>query len=156
MDKDTFVKPLKQCFIKNPRTMPMTRIMLALIAGWAGSGQSIETTTGIIGKHLGRCRRQVFRYLQDAMEEGYLTYSRTKDRVGRYTGIRIFLNFGAIRFTKFQKIIRRKVAETLAVTHKSETNTKQLLNTREDPDIRSQLERLASVIGIEYPSPESG
>lgn len=154
VDNDTFVKPVKQCFIKNPRTMPMTRIMLMLLAGWAGQGGSIKTTTGILAKHLGRCRRQVFRYLKDAMEEGYLTYTRTKDRIGRYTGIQIFLNFGAIRFTKFQKAKkRRESAETLDVTHKAETNTKSLLNNRNDDLLNDKLEHLASVMGYELPPP---
>ena len=73
--------------------------MLSLIAGWAGTRTPavIETTQGILGKHLGRSTRQIYRYLQDAMEEGYLLYSYTSNRLGYITGIKIWLNFSAIR-----------------------------------------------------------
>lgn len=156
VDNNTFVKPIRQCFIKNPRMIPMTRIMLTLLVGWAGQGTSIKTTTGVIGKHLGRCRRQVFRYLQDAVEEGYLSYTRTKDRIGRYTGIKIWLNFAAIKFTTRKRIKNpknsRKTAEKLDVTHKSETNDKYIYNTKKDNDITEALQRLASATGYEMPN----
>ncbi|MFM9950171.1 MAG: hypothetical protein ACKV1O_19715 [Saprospiraceae bacterium] len=151
-DNNTFVKPLKQCFVKNPRLMPMTRIMLTLLSGWAGQGGSIETTIGIVAKHLGRCRRQVFRYLQDAAEEGYVYYSKTKDRIGRYTGVRIKLNFAAIRFTHFRKTEKRsKPAATIEVTHESETNDKFILKREDDPDLWQRLECLATSAGYEMP-----
>ncbi len=146
-DKGTFVKPVKQCFVKNPRTMPMTRIMLALLTGWAGQGGCIETTVGIIGKHLSRCRRQVFRYLKDAVEEGYLSYTKTKDRIGRYTGIKIWLNFAAIRFTTYRKPKKAvKPAETVGVTLKAETNGKYIYNRVGDAEMRDALERLGALI----------
>jgi len=133
--------------------MPMTRLMLTLLAGWAGQGGSIETTTGILGKHLGRCRRQVFRYLKDAVEEGYLSYTRTKDRIGRYTGIKIFLNFAAIRFTKFQKRKKRvQGAQSLAVTQKSETNTKHIFNTKEDEVLMDKIRGFGEAMGYKLPS----
>ncbi len=148
IDKNTFVKPIKQCFVKNPRLMPMTRLMLTLISGWAGNGGAIETTTGILAKHLGRCRRQVFRYLKDAVEEGYLYYNRTKDRAGRYTGIRLWLNFPAIRFTHFKKPkTERKAAEPLAMTLKSETNSKHLYNNRMEEDLMRTLLRFGETLG---------
>jgi hypothetical protein len=148
IDKNTFVKPIKQCFVKNPRLMPMTRLMLTLISGWAGNGGTIETTTGIIAKHIGRCRRQVFRYLKDAVEEGYLSYSRTKDRAGRYTGIRIWLNFPAIRFSRFKKKeTTRQPAETLAVTLKSETNSKSIYSIKEDDEIWERLLSFGQTLG---------
>ena len=154
-DNHTFVKPIKQCFIKNPRTMPMTRMMLVLLAGWAGQGGSIKTTTGIIGKHLHRCRRQVFRYLKDAEEEGYLFYSRTKDRIGRYTGIQIWLNFAAIRFNtkkpRKNKSQIQKSAQTLDVTYPSETNENYLYNKKKDPELCQKLEQLASTFGFKSP-----
>ncbi len=132
--------------------MPMTRIMLTLLAGWAGQGGSIETTTGIIGKHIGRCRRQVFRYLKDAEEEGYLFYRRTKDRIGRYTGIKVWLNFAAIRCRKLQKPKNRpKAAENLDVTYMSETNGKHIYKGKEDEGIREAIERMASSCGYELP-----
>ena len=147
VDKGTFIKPIKQSFIKNPRTMPMTRIMLTLLAGWAGQGGCIKTTTGVIGKHLNRCRRQVFRYLQDAVEEGYITYTRTKDRMGYYTGIRIWLNFAAIRFTTSCKTkMTSKTAETSDVTLKSDSNDKYIYTTKEDPELSVLLERFGALI----------
>ncbi|NET35902.1 MAG: hypothetical protein F6K19_28390 [Cyanothece sp. SIO1E1] len=51
VDNNTFVKPIRQDFVKNPRLMPMTRLMLTLLSGWAGNGGTIETTTGILAKH---------------------------------------------------------------------------------------------------------
>ena len=122
---NAFVKPVKQDMIKNPRMMPGTKIMILLLVGWSGKGQAIETTTGILGKHLGRCRRQIFRYLHDAQEEGYLFYSRTKDRIGRYTGIKIILNSVAIR-SVFERKKTRKSARNIDVTLKSETNNKYI------------------------------
>lgn len=147
IDKGTFVKPIKQSFVKNPRTMPMTRIMLTLLAGWAGQGGSIKTTTGVIGKHLGRCRRQVFRYLKDAVEEGYITYTRTKDKMGYYTGIRIWLNYAAIRFTTSRKAKNTsKNAETSDVTLKSDSNDKYIFTVKEDPELSTLLGRFGSLI----------
>ena len=155
LDNNTFIKPLKQCFVKNPRMMPMTRVMLALISGWAGKGGPIETTTGIIAKHLRRCRRQVFRYLKDAMEEGYLFYSRTKDRIGRYTGIRIILNLSAIRFSRLRKPTKRpSAAENLDVTLKSETNSKSLFIREDNPKLYDILERFGQTIGCKMPDKE--
>ncbi|MEM9887288.1 MAG: hypothetical protein AAF849_15450 [Bacteroidota bacterium] len=157
IDNDTFVKPIKQCFVKNPRLMPMTRLMLTLIAGWAGQGTSISTTTGIIAKHLRRSRRQVFRYLKDAMEEGYLSYCKTKGRSGLYTGIKIWLNFGAIRFTRFQK--KNKTPKTPKSTQSrtksdvplmSDTNTKQIYNkwnTQEDEKLMKALLSFGATLG---------
>ena len=151
-DNNTFVKPIKQSFIKNPRLMPMTRIMLTLLSGWGGQGGTIETTIGIIAKHLSRCRRQVFRYLKDAAEEGYLFYSRTKDRIGRYTGIKVWINFPAIRFTRFSKRKTEcKTAETLDMTLKSETNGKYIYRKEEDSQLRDVLERFAAKSGLSLP-----
>lgn len=148
-DRDLFIKPLKQCFMKNPRLMPMTRVMLSLLSGWAGQGTALETTTGIIGKHLSRCRRQVFRYLKDAVEEGFIQYTRTKDRIGRYTGIKIWLNFAAIRYSKTKK--RKKIAEKLDVTHKSETNSKHLYTLKDDDEMWTKLASLANTMGFIAP-----
>ena len=148
VDKNTFVKPIKQCFVKNPRLMPMTRLMLTLISGWAGNGGTIETTIGIIGKHIRRCRRQVFRYLKDAVEEGYLSYSRTKDRVGRYTGIKIWLNFSAIRYSGSRKSkTEPKCAETLDVTLRAETNSKSIITTQKDDEVWKRLLHFGKTLG---------
>lgn len=148
VDKNTFVKPIKQCFVKNPRLMPMTRLMLTLISGWAGNGGTIETTIGIIGKHIRRCRRQVFRYLKDAVEEGYLSYNRTKDRAGRYTGIRIWLNFSAIRFSGSRKSKTNcKAAEKLDVTLRAETNSKSIYNNQKDDEVWKRLLHFGETLG---------
>ena len=147
-EQGTFVKPIKQCFIKNPRLSPMTRIMLTLLTGWAGKGGPIETTTGIVGKHLSRCRRQVYRLLKDAEEEGYLYYTRTKDAIGRFTGIKIYLNFGAIRFKTFHR--KGELPEKPAPrrgTLKSETNPKVLYNTNNDSELWEHLAKLAHTMG---------
>lgn len=153
-DNNTFVKPIKQSFMKNPRMMPNTKIMLTLLSGWAGKGDAIETTVGVIGKHLSRCRRQIHRYLQDAVEEGFITYTRRKDRIGRYIGIKIYLNFAAIRFTSFMKSKTQKtatkIAENIGVTLKAETNTKHYLsynNTQDDTELWDRLSRLAAAAG---------
>lgn len=151
-DNNTFVKPIKQSFVKNPRLMPMTRLMLTLLAGWAGQGGCIDTTTGIIGKHLSRCRRMVFKYLKDAVEEGYLTYTRRKDRIGRYIGIKIWINFSAIRFTKLKKPkTATKPAEKLDVNYNSEINSNYIyntINTQDDPQLWEHLSKLAAAAGF--------
>lgn len=153
-DNNTFVKPIKQSFMKNPRMMPNTKIMLTLLAGWAGNGDAIETTVGIIGKHLSRCRRQIHRYLQDAVEEGFISYTRRKDKIGRYIGIKIYLNFAAIRFTKFIKSKKQrnpsKPAENIDVTLKADTNSNYYLsysNTQDDTELWDKLSRLAVAAG---------
>ena len=102
-DDNTFIKPLKQVFIRNQRLMPGTRLMISLLAGWSGNGDPIKTTMSSIAKHLGRSSRQVFRYLKDAVEEGYLRYTPLKDRHYRYVGICVELNLQAIRFKTWDK-----------------------------------------------------
>ncbi|MEO1263600.1 MAG: hypothetical protein AAFZ15_32610 [Bacteroidota bacterium] len=153
MDNNTFVKPIKQCFIRNPRTMPMTRIMLTLLSGWAGQGRAIETTIGTIAKKLERSRRQVFRYLKDALEEGYLSYCRTTDRIGRYTGIKVWLNFAAIRFRRFRHKTKKaaKPAEILEVTDESEINSKITLKKDMDKELWIKLESFAKKAGYSMP-----
>ncbi len=151
-DNGSFIKPLKQSFIRNPRLMPMTRMMLSLLSGWNGAGQGgIETTTGTIAKHLSRSNRMVFNYLQDAMEEGYLTYCRIKDRMGYYIGIKIFLNFGAIRKTfkpKSPNKNQMKTAEIRERKYTAEINTNLLLNKDLDEKIMTTLARFAHKAGF--------
>ena len=103
-----FIKPIKQDFIKDSRLLPMNRCMLALLVGWAGQEQAIETTRGIIAKHIGRSVRQISRYLAEAVEAGYLTYAYTKDRIGYITGIKIYLNFAALKPQKPIKKAKKK------------------------------------------------
>lgn len=150
-DNGTFVKPLKQSFIRNPRLMPMTRMMLSLLAGWNGKGQgAIRTTTGILAKQLGRSNRMVFNYLKDAMEEGYLTYTRLKDRMGYYIGIKITLNFGAIRKTYQPKNPQNeeKMAETRDRKFTSEIKPNLINNNPIDEQIMSTLARFALKAGF--------
>ncbi len=95
-DTGTYILPVKQSLIRDARVMPGTLRLVLLLAGWAGKRQAIETTQGILGRHLGRSVRQIYRYLKDAVEEGYLTYAYVKNRIGMITGLRIRLNFPAI------------------------------------------------------------
>ena len=100
---DPYVLPIKQDFIKDARLMPGTRLMLALLSGWAGKGTSIETTLGIIGKHLGRCTKQISRYIDDAIKFGYMTKQYTKDKIGYITGLKLNLVFELIRPKQLKK-----------------------------------------------------
>lgn len=151
IDNGTFVLPLKQSFIRDARIMPGTVRMLALLAGWTGRGDKpfIETTKGILAKHLGRGVRQIYRYLQDAMEEGYLLYSCTKNRLGYIIGIKIWINTLAIRkSTNTKKIKTRRNQDW---TQKSDTNKKLILNKGDDAVLWKRLERLAHSAGFEMP-----
>ena len=145
-DRGLFIKPVKQCFVRNHRLMPMTRLMLTLLSGWAGQGGPIKTTIGIIAKHIGRSSRMVFNYLKDATEEGYLFYSRTKDRIGRYTGICVRLNFPAIRY--YPKATKMpKGALSLAMKYPTETNHKYILKTKKDDLLNEKLKQFARTLG---------
>lgn len=125
-DDGSFVRPFKQSVVKNPRLMPGTRIVLMLLAGWAGHGGPIETTLGIIGKHVSRSARQVQRYLKDAMEEGYLRTSYVKDRIGRIIGLRVHLARVAIFHNPGPA---RKAADPVATTSVSTNKrTKSITN----------------------------
>jgi len=156
-DNGSFVKPIKQSFIRNPRLSPMTRVLLTLLSGWSGSGEAIKTTTGILGKYITRSRRTVFSLLKDAVEEGYLTYVRTKCRLGKYTGIKIYLNFAAIRFTGFAKKKETpEISRSSRGKFSADTNTKQLLsknNTQDDTQLWDRLAKLAHTAGYLNPKP---
>lgn len=157
VDNGAFVKPLKQSFIKNQRLMPGTRMMICLLAGWAGHNKPIETTMNAIGGNLGRCRRQVLRYLKDAAEEGLLTWSKTKNRMGYITGIKIWLNLGLIRHS-FDLYRSQKAAvyrKNQDVTQKSHINSNLLLNTPLDEEIDDSLKRFAQKLGLTMPDMSS-
>lgn len=156
-DNGSFIKPIKQCFIRNQRTMPMTRIMLMLLAGWAGQGGVITTTQGILAGKLGRSVRQVIRYLKDAMEEGLLIYWPTKDRMGYYTGIKILLNFGAIRYKTKRKgtADTTKKAEIRAMTYAADTNENRKYKLGCDDEFRKKIEEICLRNGIKPPDPIS-
>lgn len=148
-DSGTFVKPVKQCFIKNSRLMPMTRLMLTLLSGWSGDGSPISTTIGIIAKHLDKSRRQVIRYLKDAIEEGYLYYSRTKCRRGLYTGIKIRLNLGAIRHYYKNKLTNKRAESPRIpdVTPKADTKYNSYLSINKDEALWKQLLQFGDKLG---------
>ncbi|WP_148639184.1 hypothetical protein [Aquimarina longa] len=137
-----FVKAVKQDFVRNPRMMSGTRCMVLMLLGWAGSEQPIKTTAGIIAKKLGRSVRQVHRYLQDAIQEGYLYYSRTKDRLGYYTGIKIHLNFGAIRSYKKQPVPRTNSD----MTDTADTNTNFIYKREDTKQEREYLSKIDAIL----------
>ncbi len=142
---NAFVKPVRQSFVTNPRMMPQTRCMILMLMGWAGQEQSIETTIGIIAKKIGRSKRQVDRYLKDAIEEGYLFYSRTKDRIGYYTGIKIHLNFMALKPRETAK--RKRVnQETRDMTLESDTNNKSLYKREKTDKEQQYLDKIDDIL----------
>ena len=137
---NAFVRPVKQDFVRNPRTMPMTRCMILMLMGWAGNEQPIETTVGIIAKKLGRSVRQVHRYLQDAIEEGFLFYSRTKNRMGYYTGIKIHLNFFALKPESPKKRTNQ------GMTHTADTNGKYIYKRDNTEPEQRYLDKIAAIM----------
>lgn len=152
---NAFVKPVKQDFVKNARLMPGTRCMILMLMGWSGKEQALETTIGIIAKHIGRSARQVHRYLQDAIEEGYLYYSRTKDRMGYYTGIKIHLNFSALKPVRTRKTYPQ-MRRNKDMTSMSDTNSKYIYkrdNTEPESRYLNKLERILERNGLS-PTPD--
>ncbi len=138
---NAFVKSVKQDFVRNPRMMPGTKMMILMLLGWAGQEQALETTIGIIAKKLGRSRRQVSRYLKDAIEEGYLFYSHTKDRIGYYTGIKIYLNFTAIKPSK--RAVKRR---NKGVTQESDTNSKYIYKRKNNASEQAYMDKLEAIL----------
>ena len=138
---NAFIKPVRQSFVTNPRMMPNTKNMVLMLLGWAGQEQAIETTIGIIAKKIGRSTRQVHRYLIDAIEEGYLFYSRTKDRMGYYTGIKVYLNFGALKPAQ-KRFKNRRRSDMTSMT---ETNSKSIYkreNTAPEQQFLDKIEEI--------------
>lgn len=138
-DDGTFVLPVKQSFVKDARLSPGTRCMLMLLVGWAGKGRALELTQARIAKHIGRSVRQVYRYLKEAVREGYLTYNYSKNRMGMITGIKVFLSFDLLRYT-FKK------CRNQARTHTSDTNTFLKDSYKMDEELEHKLERLGQLI----------
>ncbi|MCH9661577.1 MAG: hypothetical protein K0U54_11790 [Bacteroidetes bacterium] len=130
--------------------MPQTRCMVLMLLGWAGKEQALETTIGIIAKHIGRSRRQVHRYLCDAIEEGYLFYSRTKDHMGYYTGIKIHLNFSALKPSQKRVKTRRRCD----MTPKAETNSKSIYKRENTEQEQSYMDQLQVIMERNKPIPE--
>jgi hypothetical protein len=146
-DNGAYVLPVKQSFVKDARLMPGTRIMLALLTGWAGRGEPLQTTEGTIAKHLRRSVRQVYRYIQDAAREGYLRYAYTKNRMGLITGLKIYLSFPLLR-PDLKRKPRAKPANP-ARTLKSDTNTLIKDSYLVDPELGARLDRLRQAIESE-------
>ena len=137
-----FVKVVKQDFVRNPRMMSGTRCMVLMLLGWAGNEQPIETTIGIIAEKIGRSARQVHRYLQDAIQEGYLYYSRTKNRMGYYTGIKVHLNFSAIRSYKKKAVSPRNQD----MTYKADTNNNYLYKREHTEQEQQYLHKIDEIL----------
>lgn len=140
-DTGAFILPIKQSFMKDPRLMPGTKCMLAVLVGWAGHGLAINTTQASIAKHVGRSVRQVYRYLKDAVREGYLTYNYTKNRLGMITGIKLFLNFDLLRYTFKKRRIQAR-------TQTADTNTFQKDLYKKDIELEKRLDRLREAIEL--------
>ncbi len=126
--------------------MDSTARLVTLLSGWAGHNQAIETTQGILAKHLGKSVRQIQRMLQDAIREGLLSYNYTKSRAtGMITGIRIYLRFSRIR--------RQKPSQSRSfsgATKESHTKTNLLLNTK-DKALEERLRSFSGALGVNYP-----
>ncbi len=125
--------------------MDSTARMVSLLAGWAGQGIAIETTQGIIARHIGKSVRQVRRMLLDAWREGYLTYSYTKNRIGMITGIKVFLRFPRILKEKHVKTRRNPVRPLT-----SDTNRNINIYRKKDDGVGERLRQMALNMGLEY------
>ena len=142
-DTGSYVLPIKQSFVKDARLMPGTRCLLALLVGWAGKGRELKTTQGVLGKHIGRSVRQIYRYLKDAAREGYLTYNYTKNRIGAITGIKIFLSFELLRPNLKKKPENGRNQDR---TQRSDTNTLLKYSYNKDVELEKRLDRLRNLI----------
>lgn len=121
-----------------------------MLAGWAGHGHALETTQGIVARHIGKSVRTVQRMLLDAWREGYLTYAYTKSRRGMITGIRIFLRFD--RILKEKKPVKLSQGRrNPGTTFVSDTNRNITINRQIDPEIIARLERFAQSAGLPIP-----
>lgn len=154
-----FILPLRQSLMMDSRIAPGTTRMIALLAGWSGGGRPVDTTLGIIGKHLGRSSRQVQRYLRDAAEEGYLYFRKVTNRMGYVIGLRIVLCKAAI-FSKSKKQASPRSDKSLggvsrrnqATTQESDTNKNILINTLSPDPFERRLIQICSRNGIEIES----
>ena len=150
----TYVLPIRQSLIKDARMSPGTTRMIVLLAGWSGGGRPIETTLGIVGKHLGRSARQVQRYLRDAAEEGYLYFKKVVNRLGYVIGLRIILCKAAIfappRPRSFAKEGTKHVVSRRdpATTDRSDTNENTYIFLGTDDPLSQKLTSLGCAMGI--------
>lgn len=145
-DNGAFIRPIKQSFIKNRRIMHSTARLIALLSGWSGYGQPIETTQGILAKHMQMSVRQIQRMLNDAIREGYLRMAYTKNRIGMITGIKLYLRFERIRKPKGVKIRRNLGTSMLPPNNGNNSFYKK------DEALDERLRSLAGSMGVVYPS----
>lgn len=92
-----YTPTLKQDFLRNPRLSSGVKVMLSLLVGLDAQENNEITTIGAISKYIGVSYSTAQRYLKEAVELGYLFYSRTKCRMGLYTGIKLYLSFSYIK-----------------------------------------------------------
>jgi hypothetical protein len=150
----TFVLPIRQSLIKDARMSPGTTRMIVLLAGWSGGGRPLETTLGIIGKHLGRSARQVQRYLRDAAEEGYLYFKKVVNRLGYIIGLRIVLCKAAVYAPQRPKKKPPTVENppvhrgNPATTDAADTNKNKYIFLEADDPLDRKLASLGSAMGI--------
>lgn len=141
-----FVRPLQQNFIKNDNLSPTTRLMIALLTGWDGAERGqIETTAGIIAKHLKRSVRQVHRLLEDARAAGYIATTKTANRMGYITGLRIRLTYSLIKPPRIEKT-RPINGGFKAMTQTADTNTKRIKTEPESPQEKAYLDKLELIL----------
>ena len=147
----TYVLPVRQSLATDARLMPGTIRLLMLLAGWYGAGETIQTTLGTLGRHLGRSARQVQRYIKDAEEEGYLLYSKRKDRMGYITGLRILPNAAAIFAPKGKRPAPKpqKMPGLEATTYESDNNENIFFNRTNTEEWNSKLRRIMKRNGID-------
>ncbi|MEM9374654.1 MAG: hypothetical protein AAGA72_00430 [Pseudomonadota bacterium] len=149
-----FVLPIRQSLVMDARMSPGTTRMIVLLAGWSGGGRPVETTLGIIGKHLGRSSRQVQRYLRDAAEEGYLYFRKVVNRLGYVVGLRIVLCKAAIfapKRTKAPSQTSSNLAERRripATTDTSDTNKNIFINRASEEPFDRKLREICERNGI--------
>lgn len=145
----TFVKPLRQSLFQDARLMPGSVRLIALLAGWAGHGRAIETNLGTLARHLGRSVRQVQRYLQDAMEEGYLRVTRTANRMGMITGLRIAVNRASV-FAQDREENTMAGRKNPARTQKADIKTNTYISLNEASDFDQSLKAICERNAIPY------
>lgn len=152
-DDGTFILPMKQSFMKNPRLGHGTKIMLSILLGLNGAGGVLKITTGTIGKMMNRTRRTIYSYIQEAVEEGYLTYSKLKSRIGYYIGLKIYLNRMALMKSKNKPsneekpLTLPKTAESSDVQFSSEINRNINNTIKDDKELMEKLTSFALEIG---------
>ena len=83
-------------------------------------------------------------------------YSKTTNRLGYVTGIKIWLNFGAVRH-KYDQYLHKKKDEyrrKKAVTLESHINPKYFNNTIRDEKTDAKLASFAQTLGYEFDPPD--